>query len=297
MSQDDDQEARVPAWAERARREAFSRSAPPRAAPTSGLHRWLDEPWQDLANNLPGAGLLATAAAQRHVGESDLSWRVGADGEDILANALAELTHPRRITRWLRSSANDAPWLVLHGAKIGASARADLDHVLIGPPGVVVINTKKLDPRYRVTIDDGEIHTGRFSTDFVAKASRDAERAWWLLASAAQAVVSRRARGDLPPDWDLSPYWAAVESIAAQASSTHSSSSAANRWPPTIPALAFVGSGSVEERLPSPVVARASTICATLRQHRAALDRCHVLALYEIARRSTTWTRDTPPKP
>ena len=297
MSQDDDQEGRVLAWAERARRDAFSRPAPPRSAPAFGLHCWLDEPWQDLANNLPGAGLLLTAAAQRHVGESDPSWRVGADGEDIVANSLAELTHPRRITRWLRSSANDAPWLVLHGAKIGASARADLDHVLIGPPGVVVINTKKLDPRYRVTIDDGQIFTGRFSTDFVARVSRGAERAWWLLASAAQAVVARRARGDLPPDWDLSPHWAAVESVAARASRARTSSGDANRWPPTIPALAFVGSGSVEERAASPVVARASTICRALREHRVALDKSQVLAFFEIARRSTTWTRDAPRMP
>jgi hypothetical protein len=292
MSEDDDQEVRVPAWAEVARRQAFSRPAPQRPSPGRERHRWLDEPWQDLASNLPGAGLLSTAAVQRQVGESDLSWRVGADGEDVLANALTELTHPRRVARWLRRGENDAPWLVLHGAKIGASARADLDHVLIGPPGVIVINTKKLDPRYRVTIDDGEIYTGRFSTDFVAKASRDAERAWWLLASAAQAVVARRVRGDLPPDWDLSPHWVAVESVAAQARSAPPSSGAANRWPPTIPALAFVGSGSVEERAASPVVARASTICRALREHRVALDKSQVLAIYELARRSTTWTRD-----
>lgn len=296
MSQDDDREARVPAWAERARRQALSQPPPQRRSP-SELHRWLDEPWLDLASNLPGAGLLSTAAVQRQVGESDLSWRVGADGEDILANALTELTRPRRVTRWLRRSENDAPWLVLHAAKIGASARADLDHVLIGPPGVIVINTKKLDPRYRVTIDDGEIHTGRFSTDFVAKATRDAERASWLLVSAARAIVARRARGDLPSAWDLPSHWAAVESIASGASSARPNSGAASRWPPSIPALAFVGSGSVEEQLASPVVARASTICSTLRQHRVALDRGHVLALYEIARRSTTWTRETPQRP
>ena len=211
------------------------------------------------------------------------------------ADALTELTHPRPLTRWLRRSEGLTPWLVIHGAKIGASALADLDHVLIGPPGVIVINTKKLDPRYRVTIDNGEIYIGRFSTDFVAKASRDAERASWLLASAAEAVVARRARGDLPRIWDLWPHWEAVESLAARASSTRPRSGV-ERWPPTIPALAFVGSGSVQDQRAAPVVARASTICNTLRHHRVALGEDHVVALYEIARRSTTWTRDAPPK-
>lgn len=292
MSQGDEQEASVPAWAERARRQAFSRPEPPRYAPASGLHRWLDEPWQDLAANIAGLGLLKTAAMQRESGEADVSWRVGAMGEDVVANALTELTRPSRFSRWFQQSGNDAPWLVLHGPKVGASARADLDHVLIGSAGVVVINTKKLDPRYRVTLQDGEIYTGRFSTDFIAKATRDAERARWLLASAAQAVVARRTYGDLPASWDLSTHWAAVDSVASANEASPGPGLA--RWPPVIPALVFVGSGSVEERASSPVVARASTICRTLRQYRDVLEKSQVLALYEIARRSTTWTRDTP---
>ena len=102
MSQNDGREAQVSAWAERARRQAFSRRAPQRPSPPSGLHRWLDEPWQDLARNLPVLGLLKTAAAQREAWEADWSWRVGEDGEDgedVLANALTGLTYTRRVTR------------------------------------------------------------------------------------------------------------------------------------------------------------------------------------------------------
>ena len=41
-------------------------------------------------------------------------------------------------------------WSILHGVKVGSRAVADIDHVLVGPPGLIVINTKKLDPRYPV---------------------------------------------------------------------------------------------------------------------------------------------------
>lgn len=143
-----------------------------------------------------------------------------------------------------------------------------------------------------MTLQDSEICTGRFSTDFIAKATHDAERARWLPASAAQAVVARRTSGDLPPGWDLTPHWAAVEGLARANDASPAPDRA--RWPPVVPALAFVGSGSVEERASSPIVARASTICRTLRQHSNVLDKSQVLALYEIARRSTIWTRDVP---
>ena len=129
-------------------------------------------PGRDLAKNLPGYGLLREASRRRRDGEADLSWRVGADGEDIVASTLRALTHPRRPLWPLFKAAPTARWRVLHGVQVGPAAVADLDHVLVGPPGIVVINTKHLDPRHRITIRAGEIYRGRIKTDFVEKAAR-----------------------------------------------------------------------------------------------------------------------------
>lgn len=130
MSREDGDTARVPAWAEVARREALARPTP--RQPEVDLHGWLDEPKHDLATNLPGYGLLREATRRRQACESDLSWRIGADGEDVVATALRALTHPCRPARTLRRSTPGAVQ-VLHSVKVGVAAIADLDH----PPVVV----------------------------------------------------------------------------------------------------------------------------------------------------------------
>ena len=145
----------VPAWAETGRREAVAQALPQQRR--AAADRWLDEPWRDLARNLPGYGLIREAAERRRAGESDLSWRIGADGEDIVASTLRLLTHPRRPGWGRRRPVEPSTWSILHGVKVGSRAVADIDHVLIGPPGLIVINTKKLDPRYPVRIKGREI--------------------------------------------------------------------------------------------------------------------------------------------
>lgn len=65
---------------------------------------------------------LAAARAREH------AWTAGADGEEQVANALAGL--------------EQQGWVVLHDVAWPGRPRANLDHVLIGPGGVLVVDTK-----------------------------------------------------------------------------------------------------------------------------------------------------------
>lgn len=286
----EDGNIRVPAWAEVARRQAAAPQVPPQRA-AADPYRWLDEPWRDLARNLAGYELLREAAKRRRSGESDdLSWRVGADGEDVVATALRALTHPRRPSWPFRRSAPPTPWLVLHNVKLGRAAVADIDHVLIGPPGIVVINTKQLNPAFRVSIRGGEIYSGRYATGYLRKSSREAQQASWLVSSALEALAARMTHGELPDTWDLSAYVRGVESLIDRRRERRNAAG----WLPVIRAVVFVGRESVEEQ-PSPVlVTRSSMLCRRLVERPSALRESQVHALYEIARRSTTWTRNVP---
>lgn len=63
------------------------------------------------------------------------SWRRGAEGEEEVARHLAKLPTDR--------------WAVVHDLTIGARG-ANLDHLVIGPPGVFALNTKHLTGRVTV---------------------------------------------------------------------------------------------------------------------------------------------------
>lgn len=65
---------------------------------------------------------LAAARAREH------AWTAGADGEEQVADALAGL--------------EQLGWVVLHDVAWPGRPRANLDHVLIGPGGVLVVDTK-----------------------------------------------------------------------------------------------------------------------------------------------------------
>jgi hypothetical protein len=178
---------------------------------------------------------------------------------------------------------------VLHGVKVGAAAIGDLDHVLIGPPGIVIINAKQLKPQWPVTISEGEIYSGSYRLTYLREAVRDQRRASWLINSALEAIVARKARRDLPDAWSFSPDERAVEKLAARGGTREVGSG----WPPVVSAVVLVGAGSVDEQ-PSPVlVCRASSLCQRLRERPSVLSGPQVQVLYEVAHRSTTWSRDT----
>lgn len=92
--------------------------------------------WDDLASRRAGQAAREQALALKQaapvrtflarvlgVHTEERAWRIGADGEEKVAAQLAKLTkrNPR--------------WLVLHTVPVGENG-SDIDHVVIGPPGV-----------------------------------------------------------------------------------------------------------------------------------------------------------------
>ncbi len=99
-------------------------------------------PWRDLATNAPGAAVRVQATALRDAAPvrtffarlikrrtNERAWRLGADGEVLVARELA------RVVR------TDPRWRVLHAVPVG-TGDSDIDHLVIGPGGVFTVNTK-----------------------------------------------------------------------------------------------------------------------------------------------------------
>ncbi|WGX96846.1 nuclease-related domain-containing protein [Nocardioides sp. L-11A] len=96
--------------------------------------------WHDISANRAGAAARERAMAEREaqgtfkhllsrlVGArtEERSWRIGADGEEAVAAQLLAL---------------GPAWRVLHAVRVGERG-ADIDHVVIGPPGVFTVNAK-----------------------------------------------------------------------------------------------------------------------------------------------------------
>ncbi|WP_156819512.1 nuclease-related domain-containing protein [Pseudonocardia sp. HH130630-07] len=130
----------------------------------------------DLARHYPGRRAGHVAARVRGAGHPDRSWRLGADGEIRTAHLLEQLTGRTRRDRLLGRSPR---WRVLHSVPLEGGA-ADLDHVLIGPPGICVINSRH--HRHRSVLLDGErLVVAGVATDAVPRARAEAARVRELL--------------------------------------------------------------------------------------------------------------------
>lgn len=213
--------------------------------------------WSDLAGNAPGIGVAYEAARRRQADGigSDRSWRVGADGEVRVAELLAELTTP---SRWERLRRRPPGWRVLHSVPLldaRGRARRDIDHVLIGPPGVVTINTKH-HRAGRLQLDGDTLVVNGRPTEYVRKARLEAVRAAELLRA---ALVDA---GDPPRAGRLV----------------------------VRPLLAIVGGRLLVTRWPPDVaVVMTRQLVSILRGMPTALDAGDVDAVFALARRSTTW--------
>ena len=84
---------------------------------------------------------------------------------DRRSEALFPLTTASRLDR-LRG--RRPAWRVLHSVPIGIS-RGDIDYVLIGPPGVLTINTKH-HRTGRLALGGDELVVNGHRTDYIAKA-------------------------------------------------------------------------------------------------------------------------------
>jgi hypothetical protein len=136
-------------------------------------------------NNEAGAG--ARAKEQELAGEKraarrffervfdprteDRSWRRGAEGEERVAAHLSSL---------------DNGWAVIHDLTIGRKG-ANLDHLVIGPPGVFALNTKNLTGK--LTVYEHAILQNGHKTAFVPAALREVRTVQERLSAAAGRAI------------------------------------------------------------------------------------------------------------
>ena len=159
------------------------------------------------------------------------AYRVGADGEEEVA--------------WRMRKLGDC-WHVLHSVPVGEKD-SDIDHVVIGPPGVFTLNTKN-HSRKKVWVAEKAFMVSGQKTNYLRNSRHEAARASKLLTTACGFDVQ------VEP---IIVVIAAELTIKAQPTDVH-------------------------------VVAR-KRIGKWLERRPATLSPAAVEAIYEMARRDTTW--------
>src|SRR4051795_2727414 len=173
-------------------RSAEQRTPPPPQVPADAAppNRPPSAMETDLAANQPGQAAAEVAAAYqeaaplssliarlfgRHTEER--AWRIGAAGEAETARRLRPLIDP---SGWGADAR--ATWRVLHSIPVG-EVGTDIDHLLIGPPGVFTINTKT-HPGKRVWAHSTVITIDQRRTRYAEAARSEADRAARALSAA-----------------------------------------------------------------------------------------------------------------
>lgn len=205
--------------------------------------------WEDISATQAGAAArqraLAAREAQgpfRHVlsrlvgaRTDERAWRIGADGEQATAEQLAKL---------------GPEWRVLHAVRVGDRG-ADIDHVVIGPPGVFTVNAKN-HPRASIWVGGDTFLVNGQRVPYIRNSRYEARRAARLLTERAGFPVA------------------------------------------TIGVIAVMGAhkGFTVKKQPEDgavVVVPRRSLGRYLQHRSARLGRHEISAIYEVARRSTTW--------
>ena len=158
-------------------------AAPPMAA---AKHK---EPPRDFALNCPGgvagskrdevnreAPLRNLAARVLGIDTEERTWRVCAKGAQKVDRELS----------WLGPE-----WHVLHDVEVKGRG-SDIDHVLIGPAGVITLNTKR-HPKGKAWVGEWRITVNRQPTDYLRSARSEALHAARVLSAACGHPVPVRA--------------------------------------------------------------------------------------------------------
>ncbi len=136
--------------------------------------------WQDLSQNRAGQAVRERAVELRAeapvktfaarvfgVHTDERAYRVGADGEEEVA--------------WRMRKLGDG-WHVLHSVPVGGKD-SDIDHVVIGPPGVFTLNTKN-HSRKKVWVAEKAFMVSGQKTKYLRNSRHEAARASKLLTTA-----------------------------------------------------------------------------------------------------------------
>ncbi|MFZ0834488.1 MAG: nuclease-related domain-containing protein, partial [Mycobacterium sp.] len=136
--------------------------------------------WQDLSQNRAGQAVRERAVELRSeapvrtfvarvfgVHTDERAYRVGADGEEEVAWRMRKL---------------GKGWHVLHSVPVGEKD-SDIDHVVIGPPGVFTLNTKN-HSRKKVWVAEKAFMVSDQKTNYLRNSRHEAARASKLLTTA-----------------------------------------------------------------------------------------------------------------
>ncbi|MER7769607.1 nuclease-related domain-containing protein [Kitasatospora sp. NPDC096140] len=127
----------------------------------------------DLASNRPGEGVRGMIRAD----ESKRKWlvRVAAklSGDDLTRSELSKGLDGERLVGGLLDGLRAHGWYVLHSVPLPSGA--DIDHVVIGPPGVFTVNTKH-HPDDAVWVGDKRLMVNRNSYPYIEKSSLEGNK-------------------------------------------------------------------------------------------------------------------------
>lgn len=136
--------------------------------------------FEDLSGNVPGASLRRKSSEIQKafparvflskvlgVHTDERAWRRGAAGEEEVARRLDKLG-PR--------------WRVIHSVPVGSND-TDIDHVVIGPPGVFTLNTKNHLGK-KVTVYEHAIYVSGVKQPYLSKSRAEGRRGSSILSSA-----------------------------------------------------------------------------------------------------------------
>lgn len=156
-----------------------ARQGPPPAGVVSSMPTPPGRSWRDLADVRAGAAARECALAERRAqgrvrhllarlvdaNTNERAWRIGADGEEAVAEQLSRV---------------GTEWRVLHAVRVGDRG-ADIDHIVIGPGGVVTVNAKH-HPKAAVWVGGDTVMVNGRRVPYVRNSRYEAMRASCMLA-------------------------------------------------------------------------------------------------------------------
>jgi Nuclease-related domain len=140
----------------------------------------------DLRERVPGHSLIDELLHQWDLG----TIRIDGESNDVVIDDEAEgwyrgVIGERRVAAILEGLSDE--WTVLHSVPVGTGS-SDIDHILIGPPGVFTINTK-FSPGKHVWVAGRGMYVGGSKQHYVTNAIFEAKRASNFLSRASGLTV------------------------------------------------------------------------------------------------------------
>lgn len=141
-------------------------------SPGQAARQRADLEWQKRRSEKP---IRAVLGRFLDVHTDERAWRIGADGEEMVANQLLKVVQ------------RDPRWRLLHAVPVGHKG-ADIDHVAIGPGGVFTINVKH-HPGARVWVGGSTFIVNGQRVPYIRNSHYEAQRASRLLSKALGAPL------------------------------------------------------------------------------------------------------------